>query len=253
MLGNTYYHGTIKKAIIAFGNIFNGMTIERADASGAIAQRVKVPISYAKKQKFLAREAQQPDIGVHAVQIVIPRMSFEIVALERDTSRQMNANHKIKTTVGGSVNRQYNGVTWNLGINLYALTKTQEDGLQIVEQILPMFNPTYTVTMKSLPEMGFTDDLPITLEQVIYEDNFDAGFNERQEVVWTFSFALPLTLYGPTEIGGKGLIKRTEVGIFNQPDMNFGSMAGTIANEVSPFTSGPNDPYTILTEITGFE
>lgn len=246
-----YYHGTTKKAIIAFGNLFNDLHIERYGAAGDLQQRIKVPISYAPKEKFLAREQQQPDIDGAKVEVILPRLAFEITGFERDKDRQMNALQTRRAVINGAVASAPTPVPYNLNVTLYAIAKTQDDALQIMEQIVPMFTPTYTLTINAIPEIGLTDDLPITLESISHEDDYDAAFVQRRQIIWVFNFVISMNYFGYVE-NNQPVIKRTEVTLYNNPEMRDEQRIELISNEVVPFEASKEDDHTILTEIEGF-
>ena len=250
MLDNkVFYHGTTKKAIIAFGNMFSNIWLERSDQAGNPLQRIKVPVTYGPKEKFLAREIQQPDIDAQPVEMILPRLAFEITGFERDAARQMNSMQRRRTTVNGQVNTSYQPVPYNLNVNLYAIAKTQDDALQMVEQIIPWFTPSYTLTINAIPEMNLTDELAITLEGVTHEDNYDELYKARREIVWTFSFVLTLNYFGPVDTNHP-VIKRVEASVFSDAQMT--TKVEEIDTEVVPFTANREDDYTILTTIEGF-
>lgn len=249
----TFYHATTKKAIIVFGNLFNNIHIQRFDESGNLQDDVKVPLSYAPKEKFLARERQQPDIDKRPIEISLPRMGFEITGFQRDGTRQMNAMQNYRSIANGNVGAVANPVPYNLTVTLYIAAKTQDDALQIVEQIIPWFNPTYTVTINAVPELGLTNDVPITLESVQNEDDYDDTFEKRRQVTWMLTFVVSMNYYGPTDMN-RGMIKRTEVSLFSNPAMEDSQKMEEIDNEVVPFSANSTDPYTISTTIIeGFE
>jgi hypothetical protein len=249
----TFYHNTTKNAIIAFGNLFNDIHVERYDATGTLAQRLKVPLTYAPKEKYLAREQQQANIDVQNVEIILPRMAFEITGTSRAAERQMQGLQQRRTVVNGQVNSGFNPVPYDLTVSLYAMAKTQDDALQIMEQIVPMFNPTFTVSMKAIPELNLLDDLPVTLDTVSHEDNYDAAFEQRREIVWTFNFTLQLNYYGPVQTN-RAVIKHTDVTLYSQPEMVHGEEMENISTEVVPFIANNTDPHTITTvyQISGF-
>jgi hypothetical protein len=199
--GNVYYHGTIRKAIVAFGRLFSDIYIDRKQGdsvSGTTIQRLQVPLSYAPKEKWLVRLDQQPDLENNVTMISLPRMSFEINSYTYDSSRKLNRMQQIKTDVlSGTKPTLYTPVPYNLDISLYILTKTQEDGLQIIEQILPTFTPEYTLAVNVLPEMGITMDIPIILESVSVVDEYDGNFQDRRFVTHTLNFQMKLNLFGP--------------------------------------------------------
>ena len=199
--GNVYYHGSIRKAIVAFGRLFSDIYIDRKQGdsvSGTTIQRLQVPLSYAPKEKWLVRLDQQPDLENNVTMISLPRMSFEINSYAYDSSRKLNRMQQIKTDVANSTKPAvYTPVPYNVDMSLYILTKTQEDGLQIIEQILPTFTPEYTLAVNVVPEMGITMDIPIILESVSVVDEYDGNFQDRRFVTHTLNFQMKLNLFGP--------------------------------------------------------
>lgn len=253
MLSNqTYYHKTTEKAIIAFGNLFSNIYIERYDSAGALQRRLKVPVSYAPKEKFLARAQQQPNVDEQKEELTLPRLAFEITGISYAPSRQMNNMQRRKALVNGQVNSAYSPVPYDLTVTLYAVAKTQSDALQMFEQIIPTFTPHYTLSMKAMPELNMTDDLPITLESVQHEDDYDAAFQQRRQIMFIFTFALQLNYFGYVTEGPQSIIKRTEVTFYGQPDMDTDSALEGVNTQVDPFDAQATDTYTIQTEIEGF-
>jgi len=209
--GNVYYHGSIRKTIVAFGRLFSDIYIDRKQGdsvTGTTLQRLQVPVSYAPKEKWLVRVEQQVDIENNTTMISLPRMSFEIIGYVYDSSRKLNRMQQIKTDVSNSTKPVvYTPVPYNLDLSLYVITKTQEDGLQIIEQILPTFSPEYTLQINMVPEMGIIMDVPVILNSVSVVDEYDGNFTDRRYVTHTLNFEMKLNLYGP--VSGQGII--TEV------------------------------------------
>ena len=189
MLGNTFYHETMRKCVIGFGTLFNDIHITRKDSSGNVTQSMKVPLAYGAKQKFLARLTEDPNL-TKSVAITLPRVGFEIGQISYDASRKLNKIQKVKKagTAGNKVDTQYMPVPYNMDFELYCMSKNSDDALQIVEQILPYFQPDYTVTINAIPEMGIKRDVPITLNSVNYEDTYDGSFTTRRAVNYTLGF-----------------------------------------------------------------
>lgn len=202
-----FYHQHIRKAIIAFGTIFNQITVERKNADGVISQALRVPLSYAPKQKFLSRiTGLTSNNDPYPVATILPRIGFEITGLQYNPSKKLSVVQK-SLAVGtndeaNKVRTQYVSTPYDLDISLYILTKNQDDGLQILEQILPFFNPDFNVSINDVPEMGIKRDLQIVLESIGYEDIYEGSFTERQSVVWTLNFRLGLNFYGPVSVQG---------------------------------------------------
>lgn len=212
--GNVYYHGSIRKAIIAFGRLFSDIYIDRKigdSVNGETAQRLQIPLSYAPKEKWLVRIEQQPDLENNVTMISLPRMSFEITSYSYDATRKTNRMQKITSGTTANVSSVYTPVPYNLDISLYILTKTQEDGLQIIEQILPTFTPEYTLQVNMVPEMGITMDVPIVLNGVSVVDEYDGAFQDRRYVTHTLNFEMKLNLFGP--VTGQNIITQVNANI----------------------------------------
>lgn len=232
-LGKFFYHQHIRKAIIAFGTIFNNITVQRKNANNEIVQNVRVPLAYSTKQKFLARIASVPTTDTHGVAITLPRIGFEITGLNYNPTRKINLLTK-NVAVGqgddpNTLRSQFTSTPYDMNIALYIFAKNQDDGLQCIEQILPFFNPDFCVTINDIPAMGIKRDLQITLNGIDYEDQYEGGFTQRQSIIWTLNFTLGLNFYGPVEQQG---IIRTAI-------------AQTYANDFADYSNGQR--YTVTT------
>jgi hypothetical protein len=204
-----FYHSHIRKAIVAFGTIFNQITVERKNSAGEIAQSIRVPLAYAPKQKFLTRIASVPGIDPASTAITLPRIGFEITGLQYNPSKKINLLTK-NVAVGTSddpnkLRTQFTSTPYDMSIALYIAAKNQDDGLQILEQILPFFNPDFCVTINDIPEMGIKRDLQIVLDSINYEDNYESDYTQRSTLIWNLNFTLGLNFYGPVE--QQGIIK----------------------------------------------
>lgn len=210
MFGSTFFHGTIKKLVTAFGTIFNDITIVRTNSAGNEVERIKVPLAYGPRDKFLQR-AVVDDINP-PVAITLPRMSFEVLDVSYDGSRKLTKLLKQSKAVSPeTVKRQYVGVPWNVTFELNILTKTIEEGHQVVEQILPYFAPEWTVTVNLIPELDIKDDVPIVLTSAKKNDTYEGGFDTRQTWIWTLTFTAKAMFYG--YIKEQGIIKKAIVDI----------------------------------------
>lgn len=200
MLNDTvFYHGIIRKSIVAFGRLFSDVYIDRKEGdsvNGPIIQRLQIPLAYAPKEKWLVRIEQDPDLNNHTY-ISLPRMSFEITGYNYDSARKFNRNNTISCNTGQASTGVSSPVPYNINISLYILTKTQEDGLQIVEQILPWFSPEYTLAVKILPELNLVIDVPVVLNSINVADDYDGSFETRRFVTHTLDFTLKTNLFGP--------------------------------------------------------
>jgi hypothetical protein len=213
MLGQQFYHETVRNIIVAFGTMFNNLQIVRKDNSGNITQAMKVPLAYGPKQKWLTRLDQDPSLA-NAVAITLPRLGFEIGSLTYDASRKLNRVQKFKKVKSASsdankLDTQFMPVPYNMDITLYAMAKNSDDALQMVEQILPFFQPDYTLTLNDMADMGIKRDVPIILNSVSYEDNYQGDFESRRAIIYTLTFTLKFYLYGP--VTSSSVIKTVQV------------------------------------------
>jgi hypothetical protein len=242
MLDQRFYWGTIRKAIIAFGNMFNSITIERKDGNGNTISVQRVPLSYSPKQKFLARINQQPTIETNQFQVILPRMGFELVSLDYDPNRKVSPiqqSRALDTSTTSST--QYAPTPYNLSMLLYVYARNQDDGLQIIEQILPYFNPDYNLTLKAIPELNIQNDLPILLNTIGFEDDYEGDFVTRRSVMWTLGFTVKLNFYGP--VNKQGVIKKVITNTFNSPDLT---------NQQQKITVQPDSPAANVTDSYGY-
>ncbi len=211
MLGQQFYHETIRKIVISFGTLFNGISLVRKDNSGAIIQSMKVPLAYGPREKFLVRLREDADL-TKQVAITLPRIGFEIKDLSYDPARKLSRVQKFKKVKGANTKQldtQYMPVPYNLDFELYIMAKQSDDALQIVEQILPYFQPDYTLTINDMSDMGIKKDVPIILNSISYEDSYDGDFASRRALIYTMSFTTKFYLYGP--VTSSKVIKTVQV------------------------------------------
>ena len=211
MLGQQFYHETIRKVIVSFGTMFNNINLVRKDSDGNISQSMKVPLAYGPREKFLVRLREDADLS-KTVAITLPRIGFEIANLSYDPTRKLNRVQKFKKVKGSKASQldtQFMPVPYNIDIELYVMAKQSDDALQIVEQILPFFQPDYTFTINDMADMGIKRDVPIILNSIAYEDDYQGDFTTRRALIYTLSFTAKFYLYGP--VTSSKVIKTVQV------------------------------------------
>lgn len=210
MLGHSHYHhDTLRDLVVVFGRIFDGLKIHRTNDLGEVEQIVDVPVSYGPKEKWLARIQESPDLTKKSA-ITLPRIGFEMTGLGYDPSRKLQTMTTVRSgtsSIDKSYNAAYAPVPYNVGFNVYIVTKTTNDALQLVEQILPFFTPGYTASINVLTDVGVSQDVPIVVSGTSFSDSYEGSFEQRREIIWTISFEAKCVLYGPTE--KKGTILET--------------------------------------------
>lgn len=224
MLSNQhFYYQLTRKYVILFGNMFNNISIVRRNRdSGVEIERFKVPIVYAPKEKYFARLRADPDLD-RPVQVILPRMSFELVGFNYDASRKQNSLlRSAKANTSTRVSSQYMGVPYDLTFELQIYARNVDDGTHIVEQILPYFTPDYTVTIDSIPELGFLKDTPIILNSVSNVIEHEGNFDAVRFVSWTLGFTVKAYYYGP--ISTPKIIRRSITNIYNDPSLQAGNI-----------------------------
>ena len=254
MFGTHFYNEGLRKLTIAFGQLFNNIVIQNTSSTGAVTKRIRVPLAYAPKEKFLVRLEQQANLQEdREVSITLPRLGFEITGLSYDASRKLNKLNKtirVKSSEEGKkLNFNYTPVPYNINFSLYSFTATAENGLQIVEQILPFFQPEYTVTMNVVPEMQIKRDIPIILNSVSYEDTYSGDFTTRRAVIYTLSFTAKTYLYGP--MSNQGIIKtvQSDLGADTDPVL---TRDERIVITPNPTTADADDDFGFTTTISTF-
>lgn len=199
MFNDPFYFSLLRKYTSLFGTLFNNIRITRTDESDAKTAVIKVPITYAPKDKMMARLEANPDLDKPSATPTMPYISFIQDTLDYDGSRKLGTSGR-SSFYSSNVNKlksQYNPVPWNIGYSLFIITKNIEDGNKILEQILPYFTPSWTVTAELIPEMEEKRDLEFVLNSVTSEDTYDGSFKERRSIIWTLKFTLKGWFFGP--------------------------------------------------------
>ena len=255
MFGDHFYHKQIRNTVIAFGTIFNNVNIKRTDSSGNPLQTLRVPLSYSPKEKFLARlDAQQDLTGDDSkVAITLPRMSFEVTGYSYDGSRKLNKNQKItKVTTNADttkMNSQYMPVPYDVNFGLSVYVANSDDGLQIIEQILPYFQPDYTVTMIESSTMDTKRDIPIVLNNVDYEDSYTGSLTSSRRIIYTLSFTAKIYLFGP--ISTSAVIKTVSADLYSDTGSN-APRVERVTVTPNPTSADKDDTYTYTTTLEFF-
>lgn len=228
--------------------MFNDVHIKRYDENHEPIQTLKIPISYAPKEKMLARVDADPNLR-RPVAITLPRMAFEMTGMYYASTRKLQTVNRQYNTVLSEDNKlkyQYTPVPYDFLFNLYIMVKNAEDGTKILEQILPFFTPDWTATVDLIPEMNFRIDVPLVLQTVSVEDTYDGNYDTRRSLTWTLGFVLKGYIFGPIKKGG--IITLANTNFFATPtDGVFGDIDGSerdIMVNITPGQYANGDPST---------
>ena len=217
MFGTYFYHEIIRKTVISFGTVFNDIHVRHQDNTGKDLVDTKVPIAYGPRQKFLARIQQQPELN-KAIAISLPRMSFEMTSVTYDPSRKSGITQTFKAKDGKKFKKVFMPVPYNLGFQLNILTKLQDDSLQILEQILPFFQPGYTLTVDLVNSIGEKRDIPLILNGISYSNDYEGNFDTRRALIYTLDFTAKSYMFGPIADTTDGLIRKVQVDYYSDTD-----------------------------------
>lgn len=240
MFNQLFYFQTIRKYVTLFGTLFNEISITKENpTTGRLEALIKVPITYAPKDKMLARLEMDPGIDRQSATITLPFMSFEMTSVDYDSSRKLRTAGRVSVKDADDANKfkyQYNPVPYNFGFRLYIYAKNAEDGTKIVEQILPYFTPEFTVSVNLIPEMNINMEIPTVLNNVGQEDTYEGNFIQRRAIIWTLDFLVKGYIYGPVK---KSAVIKYANTVFYVPS-NFTNIDD--APNETPFSS-----YTLIT------
>lgn len=208
-----FYNEIFRSVIIGFGSLFNGIQIKKKDEGGDDFSVIKVPLAYGPTQKFLARLQQNPDLN-HPTQMTLPRMSFEFTNLAYDPTRKSTKTQSmVITNVNGEEERKtFLPVPYNMTIVLSVYTKLNDDMLQITEQIVPYFQPGYTIPIKFLGDYEEVVNTPVVLENIDMTDEYEGNFDTRRALIYTFTFTAKTMLFGPLTDVSKDIVKKVTIG-----------------------------------------
>jgi len=230
-----FYNEIIRKTVIGFGTLFNSIKIKRKDSSDNVFSIVEVPIAYGPTQKFLARLEQSPDLN-KPVQITLPRLSFEMVGLSYDPTRKVTPIQSFVSstkTDKSDLRVTYMPVPYNVSFELSIMTKSNDDMLQIVEQILPYFQPSYSISIDLVELIGENRDIPITLDNITMDDSYEGDFTSRRALIYTLRFTAKTYIFGPTsQDSSKDVVKKVAIGFVSGE--NTGTPTRDITYRVEP-------------------
>ena len=257
MISNYFYHEILRKTIVAFGTLFNDIKIKHKDNAGDDFSIITVPIAYGPVQKFLARIEQVPDLRKR-VAITLPRMAFEMTGISYDPSRKSSTMQTFKALDGNEITKAFMPVPYNVNFRLSIMSKLNEDALQVVEQILPYFQPHLNLTVDLVSSIGEKRDIPMILERISMDDQYEGDFTTRRILIYTLDFTAKTYLFGPIGNGGDTLIKQVQVDYYSKTDRVNASRELRYTAEPRAIKDYDGDATTVLaedvsTEVTKFD
>ena len=249
-----FYNEILRGTIVSFGSLFNNINIKHTDSSDDSVSVIKVPLAYGPTQKFLARLEQSPDLN-KPVQMSLPRMSFEFIGLNYDPGRKVTQTQSFLTKLASDETKEkklYMPVPYNMQFELSIMTKLNDDMLQIVEQILPYFQPSYNMTVNLVKSINEKRDIPVVLDSITMSDDYEGDFSTRRVLIYTLRFTAKTYLFGPVQSASSDIIKKVSIGYVaassSGPDSKTGSRDLTYSVEPRATKNYTGTVTTILSE-----
>jgi len=203
MLGNEhFYNRTIRKIVVAFGTMFNDIHTVRYNKAGTIEyEKFKVPLNYGAKEKYLVRLASDPTL-TKSIATTVPRMSFEMTGMSYDVSRKLPSTlRNFAAETATTVKTQFVPVPYDFSFSLSIYVRNTEDGTQILEQILPFFTPDFNVTIDFIPSMGKKYDMPVILNSVNNQTEYEGDLMSTRLIIWDLEFTAKGYIWPPVLSG----------------------------------------------------
>jgi hypothetical protein len=243
MLGTYFYHEIIRKTIVGFGTLFNNIYIRHEDKNNNVVDETRVGLSYGPMQKFLAKIQQQADLQ-KPIAITLPRMSFEMISLQYDPSRKSSVTQTFKASdSGGNIKKVYMPIPYNIGFELSIYSKLSDDALQIVEQILPFFQPSFNLTIDLVDSIGEKKDIPIILDSIDMQDDYEGDFTVRRALIYTLRFTAKTYLFGPIAESTDGLIRKVQADVYAGTSISTAKREMRYTVTPDPINAGPDDDF----------
>ena len=228
---STFYNESIRKLVIGFGSLFNNVNVRYFDSEGEETQKVRIPLSYSPKEKFIARLEQGGSIleDQAKVKAILPRLGFDITGINYDPTRTINKLKKMRKVDGLTTTSMFNEVPYNISFGLYSFTSSIDENLQVIEQILPFFSPEFVVSI-NINSVHQKVDIPITLSNINIQEDYEGNFFNRRFITTTFEFLAKSYVYGPISTGTGGIITAITGDFYGSLDDTFNDESAVVAS-----------------------
>ncbi len=250
-----FYNNSVRKLVVGFGTLFNEIDVKRYNADDTVKESLRVPLGYGPKEKFLVRLRQPASIDDDVkVRMTAPRLGFELTGFAYDPTRKRNTLSKRITTGAAdgvsSVRKNFAEVPYTFDFSLSVFVRHMDDGLQIIEQILPYFTPEFTVTL-NLNSLAQKIDVPIVLTSVTNTAEYDGDFDSGRLINFDLNFTAKSYVYGPIK-DSKIITQTITTNFFAQDFTATGGVTGAsgAASRVDVGVTGPSGGDSNL--VTGY-
>jgi hypothetical protein len=242
MLGTYFYHEILRKTIIGFGTLFNNINIRHLKNDGTVLDETKVGLSYGPMQKFLTKIQEQSDLD-KSIALTLPRMSFEMTGMQYDSTRKTGITQTFKAVDGTNMKKVFMPIPYNITFELNIFSKLNDDSLQIIEQILPFFQPSFNLTVDLVSSIGEKRDIPIILDSIDFQDDYEGSFQTRRAIIHTLRFTAKTYLFGPIADTSDGLIRKVQADVYSDTNTKTAKREMRYTAVPDPINAEPDDDF----------
>ena len=242
MLGTYFYHEILRKTIIGFGTLFNNINIRHLKNDGTVLDETKVGLSYGPMQKFLTKIQEQSDLD-KSIALTLPRMSFEMTGMQYDSTRKTGITQTFKAVDGTNMKKVFMPIPYNITFELNIFSKLNDDSLQIIEQILPFFQPSFNLTVDLISSIGEKRDIPIILDSIDFQDDYEGSFQTRRAIIHTLRFTAKTYLFGPIADTSDGLIRKVQADVYSDTNTKTAKREMRYTVVPDPINAEPDDDF----------
>jgi len=242
MLGTYFYHEILRKTIIGFGTLFNNINIRHLKNDGTVLDETKVGLSYGPMQKFLTKIQEQSNLD-KSIALTLPRMSFEMTGMQYDSTRKTGITQTFKAVDGTNMKKVFMPIPYNITFELNIFSKLNDDSLQIIEQILPFFQPSFNLTVDLVSSIGEKRDIPIILDSIDFQDDYEGSFQTRRAIIHTLRFTAKTYLFGPIADTSDGLIRKVQADVYSDTNTKTAKREMRYTVVPDPINAEPDDDF----------
>lgn len=242
MLGTYFYHEILRKTIIGFGTLFNNINIRHLKNDRTVLDETKVGLSYGPMQKFLTKIQEQSDLD-KSIALTLPRMSFEMTGMQYDSTRKTGITQTFKAVDGTNMKKVFMPIPYNITFELNIFSKLNDDSLQIIEQILPFFQPSFNLTVDLISSIGEKRDIPIILDSIDFQDDYEGSFQTRRAIIHTLRFTAKTYLFGPIADTSDGLIRKVQADVYSDTNTKTAKREMRYTAVPDPINAEPDDDF----------
>jgi hypothetical protein len=242
MLGTYFYHEILRKTIIGFGTLFNNINIRHLKNDRTVLDETKVGLSYGPMQKFLTKIQEQSDLD-KSIALTLPRMSFEMAGMQYDSTRKTGITQTFKAVDGTNMKKVFMPIPYNITFELNIFSKLNDDSLQIIEQILPFFQPSFNLTVDLVSSIGEKRDIPIILDSIDFQDDYEGSFQTRRAIIHTLRFTAKTYLFGPIADTSDGLIRKVQADVYSDTNTKTAKREMRYTVVPDPINAEPDDDF----------